>query len=86
MWWNKKKCKKVTKQIIVEKAMTDQIYRQKLISNPQNAIQEYFNITLPPGLELIVVEETDNRFYLVIPRFHNEDDLPYCDENVTGTW
>lgn len=83
--WHKKKHKKVTKQMIVEKAMTDETYRQKLINNPHNAIQEYFNITIPAGLELIVAEETDSRFYLVIPKFHNEDDLPYSDD-VVGTW
>ncbi len=82
----KKQPKKVTKQIIVEKAMADEIYRQKLIADPKGTIQEYFNITVPSDMELIVVEETPSRFYLVIPQFHNEDDLPYSPDDVGMAW
>lgn len=85
MWKRKTKRKKVTKQVIVEKAMTDEIYRQKLLSDPKAAIQEYFNINVPDNIELLVVEETPSRFYLVIPQFPNEDDLPYSGD-VSGTW
>jgi hypothetical protein len=84
--WNKKK-KKVTKQMIVEKAMNDDVYRQKLKAHPHETIKEYFDITVPPNFELVVVEETPNRFYLVIPQFHNEDDMNLpCGDDVNGTW
>jgi hypothetical protein len=52
---------------ITDKALKDESYREELLANPRNAIQQEFGKELPLGLEVRVVEESANVVYLVLP-------------------
>ena len=52
---------------IIGKALKDDGYREELLANPKNAIQQEFGKELPLGLEVRVVEESANVVYLVLP-------------------
>lgn len=52
---------------IIAKSLQDESYRDELLANPRNAIQQQFGKELPLGLEVRVVEESANVVYLVLP-------------------
>ena len=52
---------------IIEKAWSDPAFKKQLLADPKGAIQESFNITVPSDIEVTVLEETPNQFYLVLP-------------------
>lgn len=60
----------MTRQEIEEKliarAWQDESFKQELISNPRSAFEKE-GITLPENIEVRVVEESPNTFYLVLP-------------------
>ncbi|RKN84131.1 NHLP leader peptide family RiPP precursor [Paenibacillus ginsengarvi] len=55
------------KQQIIEKAWSDPVFKQQLLNNPKQAIQDAFGVQIPNEIELKAVEETQTEFYLVIP-------------------
>ncbi|MFC5649331.1 NHLP leader peptide family RiPP precursor [Paenibacillus solisilvae] len=52
---------------IIEKAWSDPAFKKQLLADPKGAIQDSFNITVPDDIEVTAVEESPNKFYLVIP-------------------
>jgi hypothetical protein len=52
---------------IIEKAWSDPAFKKQLLADPKGAIQESFKITVPSDIEVTVLEETPNQFYLVLP-------------------
>jgi len=56
---------------VIAKAWSDESFKEKLLSEPR-AVLEAHGITVPPGLEVKVVEQTHERVYVVIP-FKPED-------------
>ncbi len=52
---------------LVEKAMNDSAFRQKLVSTPRAAIEEELGVTLPQNVDIGVVEETPEKIWLVLP-------------------
>lgn len=59
---------------IIEKAWSDPAFKKQLLADPKGAIQESFNVTVPSDIEINVLEETANKFYLVIPAAPETDD------------
>lgn len=60
-----------------EIASHDRTFRQALLENPEKAIHDRLGINLPPGTELLVVEETPTRVCFVLPPW--SDDLTESD-------
>ena len=52
---------------IVSRALKDDAFRQQLIDNPRNVLQSELGATLPADVEVRVVEEQPNSYYLVLP-------------------
>jgi predicted CoA-binding protein len=52
---------------IIAKSLQDDDYREALLANPRNAIQQAFGKELPLGLEVRVVEESAHVVYVVLP-------------------
>lgn len=52
---------------IIEKAWTDEHFRQQLHSNPKQALREAFGIDIPEHIQIRTVEEQQNDYVLVIP-------------------
>lgn len=61
---NKEQTKKMAKMIA--RAWSDDSFKALLLSNPREALIEY-DITIPTGIEVRVVEETDSVMYIVLP-------------------
>lgn len=52
---------------IIQKAWEDAAFKAQLLANPKAAINEAFGVEIPDTFEVVAVEETSNKFYLVIP-------------------
>ncbi len=67
---------------LIVKAMSDKAFKVKFVENPL-AIFKAEGIEIPAGLEIIVLENTDKVFHLVLPAKSSElsdDEL----DNVAG--
>jgi len=56
----------IAKQLI-DRAMTDDAFRQELLGDPNGVVEREVGISLPPGLQLKVLEEQPDTTYLVLP-------------------
>ena len=52
---------------LIEKALKDNDFKQRLISDPREVLKEEFNISIPSSINLNVIEEKENEITLVIP-------------------
>lgn len=59
---------------LIQKALEDEAFRQQLLQNPKAAIEAFTGKKLPSDVEVTVLEEKPNLFYLVLPE--NPDELP----------
>jgi Nitrile hydratase, alpha chain len=59
---------------LIEKTWKDDAFRQALRSDPRGAVERVLGGKLPAGLQVKVVEESADTFYLVLPA--NPDRAP----------
>jgi hypothetical protein len=59
---------------LIEKAWKDAAFRQALVTDPQGAVERELGAKLPAGLQVKLVEESANTYYLVLPA--NPDRAP----------
>jgi hypothetical protein len=52
---------------VVARAATDPAFRQQLLATPKPTLEQALGITLPPSLEVVIMEETASRLCLVLP-------------------
>ena len=52
---------------LVERATQDNLFRQELLTNPKPAIEKELGITIPNTINVKVVEESSDTFYLTLP-------------------
>jgi hypothetical protein len=52
---------------LIEKAWKDEAFRQALRSDPRGAVEQALGAKLPVGLQVKLVEESADTFYLVLP-------------------
>ena len=52
---------------IVQRSIEDDAFRQKLIEDPKGALEQELGARLPKELRVMVVEETQDTIYLVLP-------------------
>jgi hypothetical protein len=75
---------------LIEKAWKDAAFRQALLTDPQGAVESELGAKLPAGLQVKVLAETPDTFYLVLPA--NPDRAPAGQltdqqlEAVAGGW
>ncbi|MCU6711788.1 NHLP leader peptide family RiPP precursor [Paenibacillus sp. J5C_2022] len=55
-------------QQIIEKAWADAQFKQQLLADPKAAIKDAFNVDVPANINLQVLEETEDSYYLVLPQ------------------
>lgn len=67
--------------LLVAKAWSDDDLKQRLIADPA-AVLEEFGIEPPAGIELRVVEDTDDVMHLVLPASPSDD---LIDEELTSS-
>jgi len=54
---------------IVEKAMRNEDFKQRLVSDPKGAVAAELGQSLPGNVEVQVLQETENKVYIVLPAF-----------------
>lgn len=54
-------------QAIIDRAMRDEAFRQRLLRDPKGALQAAFGAVIPPGVTIHVHEETPQNVHIVIP-------------------
>ena len=52
---------------VIARAMKDDAFRQRLLSNPRQTLERELGITLPTSVTVLVHEETANTLHLVLP-------------------
>ena len=52
---------------VVTRAVNDIVFRQQLLADPKPTLERALGISLPPTLEVKVLEEAPNRICLVLP-------------------
>jgi hypothetical protein len=60
---------------VIDRAEKDSNFRKLLISNPREAVKSEVGVEIPSGLDIQVLEETDQKIYLVLPRESVESEL-----------
>jgi hypothetical protein len=75
---------------LIEKAWKGDAFRQALLTDPQGAVERELGAKLPAGLQVKLLEESADTFYLVLPA--NPDRAPAGElsdqqlEAVAGGW
>jgi Nitrile hydratase, alpha chain len=52
---------------LIEKAWKDDAFRQALVTDPQGAVERELGAKLPAGVQVKVLAESADTFYLVLP-------------------
>ena len=69
---------------LVAKAWADEEFKAKLLSEPMMVLQEN-EITIPDGVEVKVIENTDTTIHLILPAASVEEELSDDDlDSVSG--
>ncbi len=53
---------------IIERAMRDETFRQRLIQDPERALRETLGMAVPAGVKIHVHEETPHDVHIVLPQ------------------
>jgi hypothetical protein len=54
-------------QKVVKRAREDSGFRVRLLKNPKQALKDVFDVEFPADAELLVLEETSTKSYVVLP-------------------
>ncbi|RAV11732.1 NHLP leader peptide family RiPP precursor [Paenibacillus contaminans] len=69
---------------IIQKAWEDAAFKAQLLADPKAAIQAAFGVAIPAAVELVAVEETMSKYYLVIPP--NPSEVLDASASENGMW
>lgn len=82
--------RKQLEQQIIEKAMKDESFRKQLIEDPKFILEQETGIRIPSSLNITVLEEDPQTFYLILPPkpvLHEDEELTEAElEGVSGGW
>jgi hypothetical protein len=83
-----KNLRKVLESWIKWKARSDEKFRHNFLKNPESTIETVLGLTIPESVNIRVLEEKDDEFYIVLPHIHHsEDELTELEmESVAGGW
>ena len=59
--------RKDVKDMIVRTALKNEEFRESLLANPKLTLERALAMTLPEELEVILLQETETKVYLVLP-------------------
>ncbi len=68
---------------LISKAMSDEKFKKRLLSDTAAVLKEN-GVTVPAGMEIKVVENTDKVFHLVIPQSSGELSQKELDKAAGG--
>ena len=75
---------------LIEKALADDAFREKLLKDPKACIEEEFGVSVPEQVEVTVLEETPGKVFLVLPAKRKavlrEEDLAKTAAGDSSRW
>ena len=74
--------KKEIKQQVVEKALKDETFRNKLKSDPKGTMEEMLGVKMPEKINLSVHQEDPENVHIVIPHSPQKNEL--SEEELSG--
>ena len=60
--------RKDIKETLVRAALKDEAFRESLLANPKFAVERALGTTLPDKLKVVLLRETDDLMYIVLPK------------------
>jgi hypothetical protein len=60
--------RKDIKDALVRTALKDEAFRESLLANPKFAVERALGTTLPDRLKVVLLQETDDLMYIVLPK------------------
>lgn len=67
---------------LVTRAMKDEAFRQSLLTDPKQTIEQEFGISIPEGIEIVVHEESADTLHLVLPSQSDNLDRPLTEKEL----
>jgi hypothetical protein len=59
--------RKDVREALVRTALKDESFRESLVANPKLVVERALGTKLPEAMEVVVVQETDERMFIVLP-------------------
>ena len=60
--------RKDIREALVRAALKDEAFRESLLANPKFAVERALGTTLPDRLKVVLLRETDDLMYIVLPK------------------
>jgi hypothetical protein len=79
--------RKDIKETLVRAALKDEAFRESLLANPKFAVERALGTTLPDRLKVVLLQETDDLMYIVLPKNFPDDSTNLSDaelETIAG--
>jgi hypothetical protein len=59
--------RKDVREALVRTALKDEFFRESLVANPKLVVERALGTKLPEDMEVVVVQETDEKMFIVLP-------------------
>jgi len=59
--------RKDVREALVRTALKDEAFRESLVADPKLVVERALGTKLPGAMEVVVVQETDERMFIVLP-------------------
>jgi hypothetical protein len=59
--------RKEVREALVRTALKDESFRESLLANPKLVVERALGTKLPKEMEMVVVQETDEKMFIVLP-------------------
>ncbi|MBV8214965.1 MAG: NHLP leader peptide family RiPP precursor [Verrucomicrobia bacterium] len=79
--------RKDIKEALVRAALKDEAFRESLLANAKFAVERALGTTLPDRLKVVLLQETDDLMYIVLPKDFPDDTADLSDaelETIAG--
>jgi hypothetical protein len=79
--------RKDIKEALVRAALKDEAFRESLLANAKFAVERALGTTLPDRLKVVLLQETDDLMYIVLPKDFPDDTSNLSDaelETIAG--
>jgi hypothetical protein len=74
--------RKEIREALVRAALKDEAFRESLLANPKFAVERALGKTLPDRLQVVLLRETDNLMYIVLPKDFPENTAHLTDDEL----
>jgi hypothetical protein len=59
--------RKDVREALIRTALKDEFFRELLLANPKLAVERALGTNLPEDMDVVVLEETDDKMFIVLP-------------------